>query len=169
MNLLLCGTLIFLTETESKKALAIFLVIFSGGFLIELIGTQTGYLFGNYEYGEVLGWKLAGVSLIIGVNWYAIVLASASLVRFLKMNIFLQAILAGLLCVGMDFIIEPVAINYGFWSWEGNEIPLFNYITWFLFACLFSYLYLKNSAETNKTAAWLYLIWILFFIILNRF
>lgn len=167
MNLSLCGLLVFLSESDWRKGFFIFTFIFTGGFLIELIGTKTGILFGNYEYGEVLGWKLMGVSLIIGVNWYAIVLAASNIARFVRTGTFLQAIIAGLLCVVLDIAIEPVAVKYAFWIWEGGEIPLFNYVTWFLFAVLFALIYLKNSPKLNKTAAWLFVIWLLFFLILN--
>jgi bisanhydrobacterioruberin hydratase len=166
MNLLLCGTLVFLTEPMRLKSWLLAVVIVLGGFLIELIGTKTGYLFGDYAYGESLGWRLFGVSVIIGVNWYAIVLASANIARYFKVNVFLQAIIAGLLCVGLDVVIEPVAIKYGFWTWENGDIPLFNYVTWFFFSVLFSLLYLKSSPLMNKTAIWLYGIWLLFFGIL---
>lgn len=166
LNLLLCGTLVFLTEPMRLKTGLLAAVIILGGFLIELIGTKTGYLFGDYAYGESLGWRLFGVSVIIGVNWYAIVLASANIARYFKVNVFLQAIIAGLLCVGLDVVIEPVAIKYGFWTWENGDIPLFNYVTWFFFSVLFSLLYLKSSPLKNKTAIWLYGIWLLFFGIL---
>lgn len=166
MNLMLCGTLVFLAEPLRIKSALIAFIIILGGFLIELIGTKTGYLFGDYAYGASLGWRLFGVSVIIGVNWYAIVLASSNIARFLKVNVFLQAVVAGTLCVGLDVVIEPVAIKYGFWTWANGEIPLFNYITWFFFSVFFSLLYLKSSPLINKTAAWLYAIWLLFFGIL---
>lgn len=166
MNLLLCGVLVFFTEPLTIKSFAIASVIVLGGFIIELIGTKTGYLFGDYVYGDALGWRLFSVSMIIGVNWYAIVLASSSLAKLVKVNLFLQALLAGVLCVGLDFVIEPVAIKYGFWTWTSGEIPLFNYLTWFVFASFFSFLYLKNTNILNKTAGWLYVIWLLFFSLL---
>ena len=166
MNLTLCGTLIFLSEIDYRRAALIFLIIFSGGFLIELIGVHTGYLFGDYAYNDVLGIKLLGVSLIIGVNWYAIVVASANLARLVRTGPIVQALISGLLCVVMDVVIEPVAIKYGFWIWHSEEVPLFNYTTWFIFAAIFSFLYLKNSLILNKTAVWLYGIWFLFFITL---
>ncbi len=167
MNLTLCGLLVFLAEENWKKNVLTFLIIFSGGFLIELIGTKTGYLFGNYQYGDVLGLKLANVSVIIGVNWYAIVLASSNLVRKLNAPLIFQAFLAALLAVLLDFVIEPIAVKYGFWTWKNDIIPLYNYLTWFVFAFIFSWIYLKNSIAVNKTAVWLYFIWLAFFIILS--
>ena len=37
---------------------------------VELVGTKTGMLFGDYSYGKVLGPALQGVPLIIGINWF---------------------------------------------------------------------------------------------------
>lgn len=167
MNLTLCGLLVFLAEENWKKNVLTFLIIFSGGFLIELIGTKTGYLFGNYQYGDVLGLKLFDVSVIIGVNWFAIVLASSNLVRKVNVPIIFKALLAAFLAVVLDFVIEPIAVKYGFWTWKNDIIPPYNYLTWFVFAFIFSWIYLKNSIAVNKTAVWLYFIWLAFFIILS--
>jgi putative membrane protein len=167
LNLMLCGTLVFLAESNLKRTGLVFAIIFLGGYFIELIGTKTGILFGEYAYGDVLGWKFFGVSLIIGVNWFAIVLAASNLARLVKVPVIIQALLAALLCVVLDFAIEPVAIKYGFWTWFGGEIPMFNYITWFGFAAIFAYIYLKNSSVINRTAIWLFGVWLLFFMALN--
>jgi putative membrane protein len=151
MNLTLCGLLVFLAEENWKKN----------------IGTKTGYLFGNYQYGNVLGFKLFDVSLIIGVNWFAIVLASSNLVRKVNVPLIFQAFLAAFLAVVLDFVIEPIAVKYAFWTWKNDIIPPYNYVTWFVFAFIFSWIYLKNSIAVNKTAVWLYFIWLTFFIILS--
>ena len=31
----------------------------------------------------------------------------------------------------LDLIIEPVAINFSFWSWQNVFVPTQNYIMWF--------------------------------------
>ncbi len=171
VNLTLCGLLVFIGELSEhgqriRKVTGIFLLIFWGGFFIEWIGTSTGYLFGEYSYGEVLGIKWLGVSLIIGINWYAIVLASVNFARIFFKNRWIQAIAGAALCVLMDFIIEPVAVKFEFWTWGGGEIPVFNYITWFVFALLFSLVYVFTTKQFNRAAATLYVVWALFFAVL---
>jgi putative membrane protein len=32
----------------------------------------------------------------------------------------------------LDYIVEPVAIKLGFWTWENDIIPLQNYAMWFI-------------------------------------
>lgn len=166
--LLLSGTLLLLSETFSIKKGLVYLSIFSFGFLIELIGTKTGYLFGTYHYDSALGYMWAGVPVIIGLNWLIIVIASVSIVRKLKVEHHIVcAFLAALLCTLMDVIIEPVATAYNMWSWNDTIIPVYNYVCWFIFSFIFALLYIKNSKKHNPTGVALYLIWVLFFLILN--
>lgn len=163
LNILLCGVVVLLCEGNGSGKWRTFAVIALTGFVIELIGTQTSWLFGNYYYGQSLGLKLLGVPLVIGVNWYAIVLASSNAIRLVPMPKILQALLAGLLATMMDMIIEPAAIRYDFWDWRTGSIPVYNYVCWFVFSALFSYFYLWRSTRLNVTAFALFVIWGLFF------
>lgn len=166
LNLILCGFLVFLSESRSLTALA-FVVIFILGFLVELIGIKTGLLFGNYQYTDVLSQRVFGVPIIIGVNWFVIVVSSAALYFNLKLALLLKALLAGLSATLLDFIIEPVAIKYKFWIWENDTVPFYNYFCWFVFSTAFAYLYLRLADKQNRTAFFLYFMWVAFFIALN--
>lgn len=169
LNILLSGTLIFIAENNLRKAAIVFTGIFVFGYAIELIGTQTGWLFGNYTYGKALGIKIFGVPVIIGVNWFATIAACASSARVIRMPVILQAGLAALLATMLDMLIEPVAMRYGFWSWNEGRIPVFNYVCWFVFSLLFAYFYLRLSNGRNPTAMALFTIWVLFFTFLSMF
>lgn len=166
--LLLSGTLLLLSENITAKKAIVYFSIFCFGYLIELVGTKTGYLFGTYQYDNALGYKWAGVPVIIGLNWLIIVIASVSVIRKLKVeHHIICAFLAALLCTFMDVIIEPVATSYNMWSWNDAIIPVYNYVCWFIFSLFFALLYIKNSKKHNPTGVALYLIWVLFFLILN--
>jgi putative membrane protein len=167
LNLMLAGFLLFISEKNYLRTAATFIVILLGGFAIEYIGVHTGVLFGNYEYGAALGPKIGNIPIIIGVNWFCIVVASSALLYSLKINIVIKSILAGALCTGMDYLIEPVAIKLDFWDWENGIIPLWNYACWFGFSIVFSFVYFSLAKARNKPAQSLYFIWILFFSILN--
>lgn len=167
MNIALCGLLVFLDKAVSVKGTIAAITVISGGYLIELTGVQTGVLFGDYSYGQALGPKLFDVPVIIGVNWLAIVLASIGVVGYFKLGNWASALLAGGLSTTMDYLIEPVAIKYDFWSWNSHSIPIWNYICWFAFCTIFAYLCINWWGKMNKTGAGLYLIWLLFFGILN--
>lgn len=167
LNLILTAFLLFLGEKNYIRTAGTLVIILIGGFVVEYIGVHTGLLFGSYEYGAALGPKIGEVPLVIGVNWFCIVVASSALLYSLRINIALKAILAGALCTGMDFLIEPVAIKLDFWDWENGVIPIWNYVCWFGFSAFFSFIYFSLGKSRNKPAQSLYFIWILFFSILN--
>lgn len=171
LNMLLCSTLVFLASDNYRKEAFLLLFIFIGGFLVEYIGVNTGLLFGNYEYGNELGWTIGGVPYVLGLNWYCIVAASAHLIwKFLpQLPLILKSLLVGLACTLMDFLIEPVAMHYDFWDWSGGVIPFNNYLCWFIFSAIFAFVYLKFVQKINHTAIHLYIIWFIFFILLNIF
>lgn len=141
---------------------------FSIGMFVEWIGVHTGFLFGNYKYGGVLGPKLSGVPVIIGINWAMLSIVSAALFSSLKLNYWLEVVLAASIMVFLDFLMEPVAIKLGFWSWKNNVIPSYNYFCWFVTALVLQYFYRKwRLNETNNVALALFIYLTIFFIILN--
>lgn len=164
-TLSLCGVAIFISEKNKPKAAIAYVSIFIIAYIIEYIGVHTEYLFGTYSYGNSLGYKLEGIPIIIGINWIAIVISSVSLVKAFNFttNKFLIAVISALLCTGMDYIIEPVAVAADYWTWENDFIPLSNYIDWFGFSFMFSYIYAALKLPVNKVAVYLFFIWIVFF------
>jgi len=52
------------------------------GFLIEVIGVKTGYIFGRYYYGQSLGYHLLSVPLLIGLNWGVLLYSTIQLSNF---------------------------------------------------------------------------------------
>ena len=171
INLFLGFIVILISERKNLTGILVFsLIAFLIGYGSELIGVHTGALFGNYWYGANLGLKLMEVPLIIGINWGALAITSASLTQKFVDNIFLKIGINSLLMVFFDFIMEPVAMKSDFWSWENGVIPVYNYVCWFFVAFILQAIYLnffKN--RSNKVLNALFLIQLLFFTILNFF
>jgi putative membrane protein len=180
MFILLANTQIKIT----KDYLLFFLIAFFVGMTTEVIGVNTGLLFGDYQYGQVLGPKIYGVPFIIGLNWFVIVFCSGALckqgVELLqkKLNIKITNVAASIFVViagatiatCFDFILEPVAIKLQFWSWEHGQIPLLNYICWFIIsAILLGVKMILKEIRINVFATSLLIIQALFFLILNLF
>jgi putative membrane protein len=108
------------------------------------------------------------VPLIIGVNWAMLSVVSAALLSSLKLAFWLEVILAAILMVFLDFLMEPVAVKLGFWYWKGGVIPSFNYVCWFLIAGLLQFVYRKwRLNETNNVAVALFIYMTIFFTFLN--
>lgn len=168
-NMILCAAMVFITSEDYRREWMGLMGICIGGFVVEAIGVNTGLLFGVYEYGNELGWKVLGVPVVLGFNWYCVVALGGHLVRVLawQWSLGLKAVLAGAVATALDFMIEPVAMYYDFWDWEGNIIPIFNYVCWWGFASIFATGYLYLVPGNNRTALALLGIWITFFGLLN--
>jgi putative membrane protein len=170
LNLLLSFVIVLLARNAEKKRFIGFLVFcFSVGIIVEQIGVHTGLLFGDYQYGENLGFKWFEVPLIIGLNWGILVVISASIVhRFHISNLF-KILLASFLMVFLDFLMEPVASDLDFWSWKNDLIPIFNFVCWFFISFLLQFFYFNFNklSESNRVYNVLYLVMVVFFGILN--
>jgi len=161
------GILIYNAEGFNKRYGIWLLVVMLAGFFVEVVGIETGLIFGTYSYGEGLGLKWLDVPLMIGVNWGVLVFATAAFVQKLKLARWLKAALAATLMVSYDVLLEPVAIRFDFWSWAGGTIPLQNYLAWWIisFAMLLGAFYLVKNLR-NRLAVYVIGIQTLFFIVL---
>ncbi len=116
----------------------IFVLIFVFGFLIEVLGVNTGLIFGDYQYGSGLGLKLFETPLLIGVNWLFLTYASVSVLNSFKINKLLIVVLAPLAMLIYDFVLEQVAPKMDMWSWHETSVPISNFIAWYGIALVFA-------------------------------
>ena len=145
-------------------------VIFFAGYWVEVLGVHTGVIFGSYWYGNTLGLKLFDVPLMIGLNWALLIYCCAVIVSGIKSPLIIQALMGASLMVLLDFFIEPFAVRYDLWSWEGVAIPIQNYLAWYLIAFVMLLFFLKPQTPINNRAAKaLYLIQLVFFTVLWAF
>ena len=138
------------------------------GYLVELTGIETGVVFGHYTYGETLGYKLYGVPLVIGLNWFLLIYSSGMVANLFKYGIFVKSLIGATMMVVIDLSLEPVAVSLGFWTWENNTIPKQNYIAWFLIS-FFMHIYFQKLSlkKFNRIAVGLFIIQYIFFLILS--
>lgn len=137
--------------------------------MIEVVGVSSGEVFGVYRYGETLGVKLANVPLLIGVNWFIIVFCvGAVLKKYLKHQRTLKAAIGAVILIVLDFLIEPVAVKFDYWSWENSEIPLKNFIAWFFVGFVLLRVYYElEFRKSNSVALTMIICQFLFFLGLN--
>lgn len=168
-HLLMCAGILLYFHGDWSKSFLIFLATAFGiGMAAEIIGVQTGLLFGEYVYGPVLGTKVAGVPLIIGVNWIILAYASGILARHFVQPFWLRVIVGSTLMVALDVVIEPVAVALDFWAWGGDVIPLGNYVGWFFVAGLIqAFFHSLSFIKENAVSTFLFLNLFLFFLILS--
>lgn len=168
LNLLVSTFLLFMFHQKWEiRQILIFAGIAIAGFLVEMAGIHTGVVFGSYSYGNALGLKLFSTPLMIGVNWLLLVYCIYA--AFQKINRkWYFAFLGAAILVIYDYVMEPVAIATDMWSWQGGEIPLKNYITWFVVsAIMILTLQLFRVRYSNLLAGWLLAIQFLFFLVLS--
>ena len=186
--LLLTTALLIWTAPGKDVKFGIFIaVIFLGGFLVEVIGANTGFLFGQYSYGKSMGPLVFKVPVIIGLNWFSIIYCAGVVVDKMQQLIEAKVDIPGglttelqlvsfvidgaLLATFFDYIMEPAAAKLGYWEWEGNSgAPFSNFITWFVVSALMLAFMRKLRVNTsNHFAVHLLIIQILFFSILRSF
>ena len=151
-------------------AIKLILIIISA-FLIEWAGVKTGFIFGMYWYGHTLGWNLWGVPILIGFNWLVLILSSTSIIQiggvFNKFPSFVRSLSVASLMVILDYFIEPVAVYFHYWHWRSGIIPYQNYIAWFVFSFLFSWILGEKMIQKNIPLQVLYISQLFFFVALN--
>ena len=186
----LCLMAALLVWNQSKKNASFFLFIsiaFVTGMGTEMIGVHTGKLFGEYQYGTVLGTKFNGVPWLIGLNWFIVVFCSGSLMiqmqrwfqkKFERAGSEIPSKIASLsliidgalLATFFDWVMEPVAMKLGFWQWQNSEIPMYNYLCWFIISALLLVVYRWCTfTRPNYFAVHLLIIQLLFFLTLRTY
>jgi bisanhydrobacterioruberin hydratase len=164
-HLLLMFALLIWTEWPLTRGFIGYMIVAAVlGFGVEVLGVNTGLVFGDYSYGEVLGGKSWGVPWMIAVNWIIVTYGSACLMNALYHRIIpplgdtpdssngsltqpshkpfspfsiLLLIDSAILATLFDWLMEPIAVKLGYWSWGGDgAIPLFNYGCWFAVSLL---------------------------------
>lgn len=182
LTLLLMTSLIVLNQKVVKREFILFFgLCFLVGFVSEIIGVNTGLLFGSYAYGDAMGLKVFGVPILIGVQWFVTVFSIGNIVLFgyskfkgtgdsdrsFPINLALVIIGAGLTTL-FDFILEPAAISLTYWQWyPTGVVPMFNYVSWFVISGLLLIPFFMNktiSRNINYFATILILIQTLFFL-----
>ena len=144
-----------------RNILAILLIIaFSFG--AEYLGVNYGYLFGNYNYGSILGIKYYQVPLIISLTWAMLSIAARSLVNLVTNRYAISAFLSAIVITAYDFLLELVAVRFGWWYWDNGDIPIFNYVCWFILSFVFQLLFRKVPSITGRSY-WIIFVHLLFY------
>lgn len=158
---------------NQTKVLSYSIIIIMLGFLIELIGHDTGFIFGEYKYQEVLNLKLGGVPIAIGFAWLSMILSSFALLQRTKLyeliahKPIIKAIWIGIFMTIFDLFMEPAAVKLNYWTWDIGIVPLLNYFAWFVFGSIFAFVGVKMkifSSLAPRFAMHVYLAQLLYFI-----
>lgn len=186
LNLIISMVLVLYTHQKiNKKLWFFFAACIFAGLIYEIVGINTGFLFGDYEYSNVMGIKVFGVPVLLGILWFTTMYCVGSLsfqfYTFLKVKHNFKistkiephflAIIGAFAAVFLDFFLEPVAIKLNFWQWfPYGEIPIYNYVCWFFGSLILQYFFVNLSFnKQNKFAVYLFTIQLIFFITIILF
>ena len=171
INLSLMSIIVFTNiKLTNKNQIFSLLLIFLVGMLSEFIGVNYGLIFGEYTYGNNLGFKLFGVPLLIGLNWVILTVICANIASILiKNNSIIQIIILGtLLMLLMDFVMEPIAPKLDLWKFKNLVVPTSNYIGWLIISILTQSIYnIQFKEKEFKISLNLYTAIFIFFGSLN--
>lgn len=142
-------------------------------FVIEAVGTNTGFPFSPYDYTDALGVRVADVPLIIPLAWamttYPALLLSRRLSRAIKPTgrvTVLCAAIGAFALTTWDLFLDPQMVSAGYWTWSHQAadlpgvpgIPAVNYLGWlagsFVLMLLLSLLPTEPVSEVVPATLW---------------
>jgi uncharacterized membrane protein len=108
------------------------LVLVGYGYLLERVAIA---VFASHVYGS--SWRLApaGVPLAVAATWAAVIVSAMALAgRLAGPSPFARALVAALLGISLDLLMEPVAVARGLWAWTPPGswlgVPIGNFVGW---------------------------------------
>ena len=154
LNLILTLFIFFKVNKDySLRFMVLSGIIFGIGYAVEAVGVSTGVLFGTYWYGSYFGPKLFETPILIGVNWLFLSLSTYGAVQYFIKNKILLVVLSACLMTGLDFFIEPVAMELGFWNWANNHVPMQNFVMWFIVSSTIQIIISVFNPKINTTVS----------------
>jgi putative membrane protein len=160
--------ILLIWNTELNLKVSMFIVFcFFAGILVEIIGVNYGFIFGSYHYGEMLGYKIMGVPILIGFNWCILVFTTASISKQFFNKRWKQILLGVSLMIFVDLLMEPIAPVLDYWTFENGIASCQNYLGWAIISLPLQLLFHKIKVNIENSFSFnLYLLQVLFFTIL---
>ena len=136
----------------SIQAYILLAAIAVAAWMLEVAGVRTGQIFGEYAYGRTLGYQVIHVPITIGINWILLVMVTGAVVAEWNVGgkIGRAALGAGLM-TALDVLIEPVAVHFDFWQWNNNNIPVQNFIAWWVASFFFHWVYISADLPAKSS------------------
>ncbi|MHB8566893.1 MAG: carotenoid biosynthesis protein [Nitrososphaerales archaeon] len=151
-------------ELGAGRMIIFFFITSLIGYAAEVLGTSTGFPFGKYFYGDLLGEKIFGVPIVVPVVWFVIAYISLSIIKARKSTSVISiAALAALGAMAWDLLIDPMfsSPSYGYWTWSKDQfvqlptlsgVPLTNFLGWFVLVLVMVslFFYISRTSQVMK-------------------
>jgi putative membrane protein len=113
---------------------------------VEAVGLATGFPYGGYTYGDVLGPRLLGVPFLVPLAWLMMAWPSWVLARRLTAPVraarrsAVRVVVAAAVFAAWDVVLDPQMVQAGYWTWAHprpglpgiGTVPLTNLAGWLL-------------------------------------
>ena len=113
---------------------------------VEAVGLATGFPYGRYTYGDVLGPRLLGVPFLVPLAWLMMAWPSWLLARRLtapvrdRRGAAARVVVAAAVFAAWDVVLDPQMVQAGYWTWVHprpglpgiGTVPLTNLAGWLL-------------------------------------
>lgn len=136
-------------------------------FVMEVIGTATGFPFGGYRYTELLQPQLIHVPLLIPLAWL-MMLPAAWVVAYQIIGRTSGLVFIGLSSLAMtawDLFLDPHMVAWGLWIWANPEgyfgIPWVNFLGWAMTAALVTTLARPKPLPSTSLFSIYLVVWLL--------
>lgn len=172
LTLLLVFSVVFWFHKKwNQKTILAFAFTAIASYYLEVAGTQTGKIFGDYAYGSGLGLKISDTPLMIGLNWLFLIYATHGIASGWFRKPVYRIFAGAALMILYDIVIEFAAPTMDMWQFSATAYPpIQNFISWFIASLVFHVVFVLARVETdNKSARSLYVIQLGFFVILTIF
>ncbi len=158
--------------SRGVRSVAALVVICVGiGFIAELVGSETGVPFGNYNYTDVLGLRVFGVPAVVPLAWAMFGWLALLCAQHVGGG-WRGAAVGSLVLVAWDLFLDPQMVRLGAWEWSAtagpwlNAIPVVNSVGWFAVGLVMMRILLavvpKRTAGRPDDLGWMLLGWTLF-------
>lgn len=126
---------LLLSAWGARYTLQVSLIVVGLTFMIEYIGSHTGFPFGHYSYTDLLRPQVGGVPLLIPVAWLMMLPCAWAIAHSSRASRWQFALLSGLALTAWDLFLDPQMVHWKLWVWHEPGgyfgIPWQNYLGWF--------------------------------------
>lgn len=140
--------LILWRERKNKQMLETLILAFVFGMVLEIIDST---LSKAYFYSKDFLFMVSNIPIVIGTGWAFVYYTTKKVAGHYNFKWFQAPFFMALVAVLIDFILDPIAIRLGFWTWriplnqELLGVPYDNFVGWL--AAIWTFAFLINLSE----------------------
>jgi hypothetical protein len=125
---------LFYWQAKVNKKIIGFFAFISSWFLTEILIVKIVFDTNEFSYGSLLGFKMLGVPIAIGLIWFIAFLSSISITSYGNLNNVKKYSLAAFLILMFTLTFHQFAGSFNILQWVGGQAPFIFYLIWALFS-----------------------------------